>query len=208
MEPQEKMIKKKMITDLMKEDNLKKFYKYLYFNDFYSCNVKGNNIVGYNGGIPEELVKKLLKEVNNTDVGNPKIKRRKLFDLVTTRRCLMIYDGASVQIPKFNYRRYPDSSTIFITSFIPSEFRSDSKGVVTLSIDVVPRFDVNMLNVTFKKSMMSFLYDSFNYVIYSPDKRFSYELSQQGITLVTPKDIGLEVKFSDYSDIRHFARRY
>jgi hypothetical protein len=207
MESEDKVIKKKMISDLMKEENLKKLYKYLYFNDFCNCNVKGNNIGGYNGGIPDELVKKLLSEVNNTYVGNPKIKRKKLFDLVTTRRCLMVYDGTSVQIPKFNYRRYPDSSTIFITSFIPSEFRSDSKGVVTLSIDVVPRFDINMLNVTLKQSIMSGLIDSFNYVIYSPDKRFSNELSQRGITLVTPKDIGLEVKFSDYSDMRHFARR-
>lgn len=208
MESEDKIIKKKMITDLMKGENLKKFYKYLYFNDFYSCNVKGNDIGGYNGGIPDELVKKLLNEVNNTDVGNPKIKRRRLFDLVTTRQCLMIYDGTFIKVPEFNYRRYPDSSTIFITSFIPSEFRSDSKGVVTLSIDVVPRFDINMLNVIFKKSIMSVLFDSFNYVIYSPDKRFSYELSQRGITLVTPIDIGLEVEFSDYSDIRHFARRY
>jgi len=198
--------KEAMIEDLMNEENLKSLYKFLYFKNFTSCKVKGGNIAGFSG-VSDEFRKKLLDKVNDTDVGNPKIKRDRIFDLVTTRQCLMIYDGAYIKIPEFNYRRYPDSSTIFITSYIPNEFRSDSKGVVKLSIDVIPRFDINMSNVILKKRIMSDLFDSFNYVIYSLDKRFSYELSQRGITLVTPKDIGLEGEITDHSNTRHFARR-
>jgi len=200
-------LKEEMINDLMKEENLKNLYKFLYFREFANFNVKGNNIVGFNGGISEELVKKLLDKVKNSGVGNPNIKIGKLFDLVTTKQCLMIYDGEYIKTPEFNYRRYPDSSTIFITSFIPSGFENDSRGVVTLSIDVIPRFDINMSSVIVKKRVMSNLFESFNYVIYSPDKRFNYELSQHGITLVTPEDIGLEGKFTDHTGYRHFAER-
>ena len=110
----------------MKEENLKKLHEFLFIKDHFSnCNVKGNTIAGYNGGISDELEKQLLDKANDSGIGIPKIRMGKLFDMVSTQQILIISNGTDIKIPEYDYRRYPDGATIFITSFVPSEFYTD-----------------------------------------------------------------------------------
>ena len=177
--------KEELIQQLERKENIKKLYDHFYMGKFDRYRIKGSQVGNY--GLPN--YKQIFKMANEINL-QPTVKRSRFFDLKISIPNLLVYDGESIKLLEHAYKSYPDG-VVMIGSFT-CNFQPNARGVITLNIDVIPKFDLNSFNLLLKKRTASLLSDSFNYVIYSPDTRFESELERHGIRFLTPNALGLE----------------